>query len=446
MAEQNDTIQIQHVKPEEFGLEAKEAKTIQDMFQPMLDKMVDLEKDYNKIVKKKITEDTIKEAKQLLKEYKKVRIGTSKIHAKMKSYFLKGGRFVDNWKNLQIRTAGHKEDRLREIANYHKIQEDKRKEELKNKRLEILETYAIMPDGSEIQMPSEESLKTMTDEVFKAYRFGLAIKSDEMRKKIKKEEEAKKEEERKAKIANERLKILLPFQFFIQDERKENGKKLISQLSPKELGEMTIEEFSEYWKRAENLKISVGKKMEAERKAREAAEIKLKKEREAAEIKLKKEREAQKKIKILFNKRFAEIAKFLSYVKLETKNLGILAEKEYQALYTSAEKAAKAVMKEEAQIEAKRKMEAEKKMEGEIKLKAKKEAEERAKKEELKRNANDRDGLEYLKSDLISIRRKPYNFDSIEAVRLFDRVNESLDMLIEAVRKQLHHGTFTIVG
>ena len=73
----NELIQINH---EDYKIEERKAQEIADMFKPMLDKMVELENEFNTLVKEEITTDICKKAKELRLKYVKTRTGTKKIH------------------------------------------------------------------------------------------------------------------------------------------------------------------------------------------------------------------------------------------------------------------------------------------------------------------------------------------------------------------------------
>ena len=77
----------------EFGIEESKAKQIQEQFQPMLDKMVNLEKQANEVFKLPIETASAK-AKEVRLQYVKVRTGTAEIHKEQKAFYLQAGRFV----------------------------------------------------------------------------------------------------------------------------------------------------------------------------------------------------------------------------------------------------------------------------------------------------------------------------------------------------------------
>ena len=114
------------LKAADYGLEETKAQEIQATFMPMLEKMTELEKEYNLIIQKDINEELCTEAKTLRLKYVKVRTGTADIHRKLKDFYLKGGRFVDGWKNAQIMASEGMESRLKEIENHYENIEKER--------------------------------------------------------------------------------------------------------------------------------------------------------------------------------------------------------------------------------------------------------------------------------------------------------------------------------
>ncbi len=131
-------VKIDH---KEYGLEASKAKEIQSVFLPMLDKMVELESEYNEIVKLPIGFETCEKAKAVRLKYVKVRTETKAIHKKAKEFYLKGGRFVDGWKNAQLFASEGIEETLLGIEKHFERQEEARKEDLAAERLVLLEPY-----------------------------------------------------------------------------------------------------------------------------------------------------------------------------------------------------------------------------------------------------------------------------------------------------------------
>jgi hypothetical protein len=158
--------EIVKINPAEYGLEETKAKEIEQMFSPMLSKMTELEGEFNEIVNMPIEKETCKKAKELRNKYVKVRTGTAEIHKQVNDFYLKGGRFVDGWKNAQLFASQGKEEKLEAIEKFFENQEHDRIEKLGRDRRELLLPYTdIMP----------LALSTMEEMVFQSYLTGVKV-------------------------------------------------------------------------------------------------------------------------------------------------------------------------------------------------------------------------------------------------------------------------------
>lgn len=179
-----DLVQI---NPSEFGLTDETALNIKQQFQPMLDKMVELESEFNMVIALPIDEpSTTKKAKELRLKYVKIRTGTAEIHKAQKSFYLNGGRFVDGWKNAQIFASQGKEEALEAIEKHFENLEKERKQKLHSERVELIRPF--------VEDTTAYSFGDMQEDVFYAL---LAAKRQAYNDKI--EAEKKAEEERIAR-------------------------------------------------------------------------------------------------------------------------------------------------------------------------------------------------------------------------------------------------------
>lgn len=282
------------INPIDFGLEESKAKQIQEQFQPMLDKMVELEKEANDVFKMPVQKAAAK-AKEVRLKYVKVRTGTAAIHKEQKAFYLQAGKFIDGWKNAQVFASQGIEERLMQIERYEEIQRQQRVEKLQAERAVQLEEFEL------VVIP--ENLGSMSDEVWN--NFFLGTKTNY---KAKKEAERKAEHERIEEQARKDL----------HDERYQ-GLMLLWDFLPKEIpGDLSVLRHDEFYLllndakkaksdheaeqeriRKENVRLQkekevAEKKAEIERKAREAQ---LKKEREQYEAKLRKQQEEANRLK-----------------------------------------------------------------------------------------------------------------------------------------------------
>lgn len=184
------------IDPKEFGLKENVAEQIAMQFKPMLDKMTELEVEFNEIVDLPIdSQEASNRAKELKKKYVKIRTATADIHKKQKEFYLSGGRYVDGWKNAQIFASQGKEKTLLEIQDFAKNKEKKRLQELNDKRLELVAPYVDSTDGME--------LSNLEPDVFEAF-LSIKKKNHQAVEQAKKEAEDKRIAERNAEIEERR--------------------------------------------------------------------------------------------------------------------------------------------------------------------------------------------------------------------------------------------------
>lgn len=266
---------IVKIDPKEFGLEEQKAAQIQAQFKPMLDKMVELEKEYNQVIKLPIGKpETEKAAKELRLKYVKVRTGTAEIHKVQKAFYLAGGRFVDGWKNAQLFASQNIEEKLKEIEEHSQRIEAQRLAKIEAERKALIDQYTeIMPVG----------LGTMDSEVFSNYLTGLKAAHEA---RIEAERRAEEERQRVAaetKLHNDRKDSILHLWAYLDDEAK-----------TLHFGQFTSDEWTKIVKSLNDKKT----KHEAEQAKIKAENERLERERIASEKKAAEERakaEAERK-------------------------------------------------------------------------------------------------------------------------------------------------------
>jgi len=201
------TTEIVKIDPKEFGIEDSKAADIAAQFQPMLDKMVELETSYNEVIQMPVEErETAKKARELRLKYMKIRTATLDIHKKQKAFYLAGGKFVDGWKNAQHFASMGKEEKLEEIEKYAENLEKQRIADLQKSREEQLQPYGV-------ENVETLNLGVMPDSVWENFLAGTitnynakieAEKAAEAERiRIAKEEEAERE---RIRLENERLR------------------------------------------------------------------------------------------------------------------------------------------------------------------------------------------------------------------------------------------------
>jgi len=281
--------EIVSVNAQEFGLTEETAKGIQQQFQPMLDKMVELENEFNAIMSFPIeAEGQAEKAKKLRAKYVKVRTGTAEIHKTQKAFYLNGGRFIDGWKNAQIFASQNKEQKLEEIEKWAENKEKERLERINNERAEALKPF--------VEDVSLLNLASMEEDVWKAY-FSVKKKDfedkvaaekkveEEKLLKLKQEEEAREQQ----RIENAKLKAEAEArEKQILAERKANEEK---EAKAKSEADKKLEEERKIADAKLKKEKEEKEKLQSELKAKKDAEAKAEKEKQEAEEKAKKEAE-----------------------------------------------------------------------------------------------------------------------------------------------------------
>jgi hypothetical protein len=154
------------INASDYGLEESKASEIKAMFLPMLERMDELEVQYNEVLKQEISPETCHTAKELRLIYVKTRTGTAEIHKKLKAFYLAGGRFVDAFKNIQEAASGEKEKTLKAIEDHFENMERERFEKLRSERSALLKPY------TEIE---PLALGYMQQDVFDNYLAGVKL-------------------------------------------------------------------------------------------------------------------------------------------------------------------------------------------------------------------------------------------------------------------------------
>jgi hypothetical protein len=284
----NEITIIPNVNPQEFGLQATEAAQVEAVFIPMIDKMKELESEFNEVTALPIEPTTCKRAKELRLKFVKIRTGTVEIHKKAKEYYRKGGLFVDAWKNAQAFTCQGKEGELEKIERHYEILEAERKQKLREERISLLSTVCDTPEMYPVS--------DMSDKAFEQLLSGLKL--------VKEQSEAAEKEAEKIRVEALRAEAVERERILVDNERLREEARLAE-----------IERQKQEKKLADERA-----RADVERKV---AEEKLRKERDIAAAKAKKEREAHE----------AEIAK----QKAEHERKRIAAEEELRQVRLEAQ-------------------------------------------------------------------------------------------------------------
>lgn len=195
------TTEIVKVNASDYGIEESRAKEVEAVFTPMLQKMVELEEEYNQVLKLELTNETCQKAGDLRRKYVKVRTGTAEIHKKAKAFYLNGGRFIDGWKNAQLFVSQEKEETLEKIEKHFENQERERKAKLREERAALIAPY--------VEDTSLLILAEMTEEAFNIMLAGAKSQYELKIAAEKKAEEDRIAAEKVVKLHNERKDSVL---------------------------------------------------------------------------------------------------------------------------------------------------------------------------------------------------------------------------------------------
>jgi len=143
---------MNEVKAEEFGLEKVQSDKIAKSLKPVLDKRQAILARYDEVIKKEISEETVKEAKEIRLELVTNRTqGIMKWHKENKEFFLRGGQFVDAIKRMELGTSEQAEKNLLDIELHFENIEKERLEKLSEKRKKEIEKFTndldVVPDN-----------------------------------------------------------------------------------------------------------------------------------------------------------------------------------------------------------------------------------------------------------------------------------------------------------
>lgn len=221
---------VEEIKAENFGIEEIKANQIKAQFQPMLDKMDELEKKANKVFKiKKITPEVEAQAKEVRLEYVKVRTGTAEIHKKQKAFYLQAGRYVDSFKNVQLFAAEGVEARLKEIENNTAIKAAEKLEKLNNRRRKLIEPFMDLESTDLV-------FGAMQDDVWEAYFEKKKTQHAETLAAEKQAEEERQEAARKMELGRKRFREIAPLSDYLE---KDLDSYDFEEMNPKEFAELT---------------------------------------------------------------------------------------------------------------------------------------------------------------------------------------------------------------
>lgn len=218
--------------PTEYGIEKKEAEQIQSVFVPMLEKMTELENQYNEIIKQSPSKEVCAQARSLRLELVSVRSSTKEIHKKAKAYYLAGGRLVDAWKNAQEFAALEKEETLEKIEKHFELIEAAKLEKIRQERVAALSEFVSDVSCYDLKSMTENGFAQLLENSKLAFQ---ARKDAEAKAEADRIEQQKKdaEEREQMRIENEKLKKEAEARELEQEKERKKQNKILAEAQAK---------------------------------------------------------------------------------------------------------------------------------------------------------------------------------------------------------------------
>lgn len=379
--------------PELKLIGTSKADQILNTFQPMAERLKEFEAEFHSIIteaEKGITNEVSARARRLRMDcYVAIRTDTGKAKDKAKRLIKLEDKAIMSVHNMVVWATTEHEQKLKEIEDHDKIQEQKRMTELQNKRVELLSPY--------VQDAHERDLGNFPEDVWEAYLSSKKQAWEDEQRAIQEAEEKRKEDQRIATLGAQRRDQIFPFWKQLSDEHKK--------FTTWNLGSLENEEFEQILTQAKKASIADEKRQEAIRKENERLQ-KEAQEREAKAAKEAKERAKQEAEKE---------AKLAAERKAESERLA----------------------KIQAENEAKLKAEQDARLKAQKELEARQEADRKAKEQEEARiqaelSKGDKSKIEDLLKDLEALRIK-YTFRSKKNKDLYSEVNTLIGKVINHI-------------
>ena len=285
------------VNPNEFGIEESKAAEMTSGLNQILAERAILSDQYAEVITLELSPENLETFKILRLKIRDNRTkGIETWHKVNKEFYLRGGQFVDAIKRKEVAENERMEDALLQCEKHFENLEKQRIADLQAKREGQLLAY-------EVENLQTLQLGTMSDDVFEAFLEASKNKYEAKKEaerveaeRIKAEKEAEAARIEAQRIENERLKAEASERERLAEiERKENERLLAIEREKAEKARKKAEEAARIEREKQQAILAAEKaereRLEAEIRAKEAAELKAKQEKEAAELKAKKEAE-----------------------------------------------------------------------------------------------------------------------------------------------------------
>ena len=178
----NPTLDEQKIEKELALVDTEKSKQIKKWFSPMIAMLEAMESEYEEIINMEMTPETSSKARELRLRIRDVRTQADKVRKNEKQKYLVAGNAIQGVYNVLLYAVTEKEEKLKDIEEFQKRQEEARLKALQEERERIL--YDL-----DVENVRSLDLSGMTDDVWETYLAGVQAKYNE--KKQKEEEERK---------------------------------------------------------------------------------------------------------------------------------------------------------------------------------------------------------------------------------------------------------------
>ena len=269
------------IDPKEFGLKEENANKMVSGLNPIIEERSALEQIYAIVIKKELTPELLKEARDLRLKIRDNRTkGIEVWHKTTKDYFLKGGQFVDAIKRKENVVNELMEAKLSEIEKHFENIEAERIKALHTERAEKLRPFGYEIGATNFGLMDDNMFNAILVGAEKTHKDKLELEAKIEADRIEKEH-LEAEEREKQRIENERLKA--------ENEAKEKqlaAERIEAEKKHAELKSKADAELAEQKRIAD---------IEAKKQADIIAAQKLESDKLAAELKAKADAEAKEK-------------------------------------------------------------------------------------------------------------------------------------------------------
>lgn len=286
---------------EENGLTEKKAKEIASIYVPMVQKLEEIEDDFNEIILQEPSQDSIPKAKRLRLDIVKIRTDADKVRKTAKDEYLRAGNAIQGAYNTLVYAVKSKEDKLFEFEQ-HFIEQERAKQA----RNQEERTTEMLKYGADVENLQHVNLGAMPEDVWNNYVAGqkvvynaqIVAEAEAEKQRIERE---KKVEEEKAAVIKEQKRIKAENEkLMLEAEAKEleNQAKLAEEKRKREVEAHEAAELAKKIQAKHDAEQKViEEKAEAERVARQN-ELDLLKAEQVKQEKIRAEKEAAKQAEI----------------------------------------------------------------------------------------------------------------------------------------------------